>query len=112
LAANSAIKEANGEAEAIRLTGEAKASAYKAGVTALGSQAYTILQLMQVIGDRRVRVVPDVSVSSNNGGGGLLDGLMAMLLKNQLQQPTSIDSNSSEPEKVMETKSMEKSDRI
>jgi uncharacterized membrane protein YqiK len=113
LAANSKIKEANGEAEAIRLTGEAKASAYKAGVTALGSQAYTILQLMQVIGDRRVRVVPDVSVSSSNGGGGLLDGLMAMLLKNQLQQPslTDTDTTNSEPEKVMATKPMGKDDR-
>jgi uncharacterized membrane protein YqiK len=113
LAANSKIKEANGEAEAIRLTGEAKASAYKAGVTALGSQAYTILQLMQVIGDRRVRVVPDVSVSSSNGGGGLLDGLMAMLLKNQLQQPslTDTDTTNDEPEKVMATKPMGKDDR-
>ncbi|WP_019502786.1 SPFH domain-containing protein [Pseudanabaena sp. PCC 6802] len=87
LAASSKIKEANGEAEAIRLTGEAKAAAYKAGVTALGSQAYTVLQLMQVIGDRQVRVVPDVSVSGSANGGGLLDGLLAMLLKNQLQQP-------------------------
>jgi uncharacterized membrane protein YqiK len=87
LAANSKVKEANGEAEAIRLTGEAKASAYKAGVIALGPQAYTVLQLMQVIGDRQVRVVPDVAVSGNNGGGGLLDGLLAMLLKNQLMHP-------------------------
>jgi uncharacterized membrane protein YqiK len=103
LAANSKIKEANGEAEAIRLTGEAKATAYKAGVTALGSQAYTVLQLMQVIGDRHVRVVPDVSVSSNNGGG-LLDGLMAMLLKNQLQQPNTNVKDNSEAERLLATK--------
>jgi hypothetical protein len=68
---------------------------------------------MQVIGDRRVRVVPDVSVSSSNGGGGLLDGLMAMLLKNQLQQPslTDTDTTNDEPEKVMATKPMGKDDR-
>jgi uncharacterized membrane protein YqiK len=104
LSANSKIKEANGEAESIRLTGEAKASAYKAGVMALGSQAYTVLQLMQVIGDRHVRVVPDVSVSSSAGGGGLLDGLLAMLLKNQLSQPNLTSLDNAEEEKVMETK--------
>lgn len=36
----------NGEAEAIRATGDAKAEAYRAGLGALGSNAYTILQIM------------------------------------------------------------------
>lgn len=78
------INQANGEAESIRLNGEAKADAYHAGVNALGSHSYTALQLMQVIGDRNVRVVPDVAVSGNNGSG-LLDGMMGMLLWNQTQ---------------------------
>jgi len=82
LQAAAAIEKANGEAESIRLTGEAKADAYKAGVNALGSQSYTALQLMQVIGDRQVRVVPDVAVSGNNGSG-LLDAMMGMFLWNQ-----------------------------
>lgn len=76
------VKQANGEAEAIRVTGQAKADAYQAGVHSLGAQAYTALQLMQVIGDRKVRVVPDVSVSGS-GSSGLLDGLMSMMLWNQ-----------------------------
>jgi uncharacterized membrane protein YqiK len=83
LAANARVKEANGEAEAIRVTGQAKAEAYHAGVIALGSQGYTALQMMQVIGDRNVRVVPDVSVSGSSGGG-LMDGLLAMLVHNQI----------------------------
>jgi uncharacterized membrane protein YqiK len=82
LQANAAVEKANGEAESIRLTGEAKAAAYEAGVNALGSQAYTALQLMQVIGDRQVRVVPDVAVSGSNSAG-LLDAMMGMLLWNQ-----------------------------
>lgn len=81
LHAAAAIEQANGEAESIRLTGEAKADAYHAGVNALGPQSYTALQLMQVIGDRQVRVVPDVAVSGNNGSG-LLDAMMGMLLWN------------------------------
>lgn len=82
LQADAAVEQANGEAESIRLTGDAKADAYQAGVSALGPQAYTALQLMQVIGDRQVRVVPDVAVSGSNGSG-LLDAMMGMLLWNQ-----------------------------
>ena len=87
LQANARVKEAGGEAEAIRVTGEARADAYRAGVEALGAQSYTALQLMQIVGDRHVRVVPDVSVSGNStGGAGLVDGLLGMLLWNQATQ--------------------------
>lgn len=75
---------ASGEAEGIRATGNAKAETYRAGVEALGSQGYTAMQLMQIIGDRNVRLIPDVLVGGNNGNGnGLVDGLLAMLLWNQ-----------------------------
>lgn len=83
LKAKAQIKEATGEAESIRVTGNAKAEAYHAGVVALGSQGYTALQLMQIIGDRNVRVVPDVAVSGNGSGAGLVDGLLGMMLWNQ-----------------------------
>ncbi|OCQ91085.1 band 7 protein [Oscillatoriales cyanobacterium USR001] len=99
LQAAAAIEQANGEAESIRLTGEAKADAYKAGVNALGSQAYTALQLMQVIGDRQVRVVPDVAVSGNNGSG-LLDAMMGMFLWNQT--PTIEENGNSHPPTVLQ----------
>src|SRR4029453_11039421 len=61
-----------GEAEAIRATGTAKAEAYRAGVASLGPQSYATLQLIQVVGERNVRIVPDVSVSGEAGGGGLV----------------------------------------
>lgn len=94
LHATAKVNQANGEAEAIRVTGQAKADAYQAGVNALGAQSYTALQLMQVIGDRNVRVVPDVSVSSSKGAG-LVDGLMGMLLWNQTKGLPANGSNSS-----------------
>jgi uncharacterized membrane protein YqiK len=92
LRANAQVKQATGESESIRLRalgeseairsiGNAKADAYKAGVESLGSQGYTSLQLMQIVGDQKVKVVPDVAVSGNGGGGGLAEGLMAMLLR-------------------------------
>ena len=74
LQANAHIKQATGEAEATRLramgeaeairaTGQAKAEAYRAGVEALGAQGYTLMQLMQIVGERNVRIVPDVAVN-------------------------------------------------
>jgi uncharacterized membrane protein YqiK len=73
---------AHGEAEAIRATGQAKAEAYRAGVDALGAQSFTVMQLMQTVGERNVRIVPDVAVSGN-ANAGLVDGLLGMMLKQQ-----------------------------
>jgi uncharacterized membrane protein YqiK len=71
---------ASGEAEAIRATGTARADAYHAGVVALGQQGYTALQIMQIIGDRAVRIVPDVAVSGATTGTGLTEGLLGLLM--------------------------------
>jgi len=69
------------EAESIRATGEAKAAAYRGGVQALGAQTYAALQIVQTIGDRGVRIVPDVSVSGSGGAAGIAEGLTALLLR-------------------------------
>lgn len=75
-----------GEAEAIRTTGTAKAQAYRAGVEALGPENYAALQLMQIVGDKTVRIVPDVSVTGANGAtGGLMDALLGGMLKNKVE---------------------------
>ncbi|HEY9801701.1 MAG TPA: flotillin family protein [Leptolyngbyaceae cyanobacterium] len=95
LKAQAQIKQANGEAEAtklkamaeaegIRATGNAKAETYRTGVDALGTQGYTAMQLMQIIGDRNVRLIPDILVGGSNGStNGLVDGLLSMILWNQ-----------------------------
>lgn len=79
--AESTRLRASGDADAIRATGNAKAEAYRVGVESLGPQNYALLQLMQIIGERQVRVVPDVAVSGAQGATGLLDALMAMMVK-------------------------------
>ena len=81
--AESTRLRAHGEAEAIRATGQAKAEAYRAGVESLGAQPYTVMQLMQIVGDRNVRIVPDVAVSGTNANPGLVDGLLGLMLRNQ-----------------------------
>ena len=100
LKSQAAIKEANGEAEAtklkaiaeaegIRATGNAKAETYRTGVQALGLQGYTAMQLMQIVGDRSVRIIPDIIVGGNNGSNnGLADGLLSMILLNQTNSKT------------------------
>lgn len=96
LKAKASVKEAHGDAEATKLralgeaqaiqaTGQAKAKAYLAGVEALGMQGYTAVQLMQIVGERQVRVVPDVSVSGGSGSG-MVDGLMGLLLRNEVKE--------------------------
>jgi uncharacterized membrane protein YqiK len=76
-----------GESEAIRATGAAKAEAYRAGVEAIGPQGYTTLQLMQIVGERGVRIVPDVSVTGANAGNGLVDGLLGLMVREQAVKP-------------------------
>lgn len=103
LKAQASIKEAKGdaeatrlkalgEAEAIRNTGKARAEAYQAGVESLGIQGYTALQLMQIVGERQVRIVPDVSVSGSEGGG-LVDSLLGVTLRNQVQSGQLLKEN-------------------
>lgn len=82
-AAEATRLQALGEAEAIRAVGNAKAEAHRAGVQALGTQGYTALQLMQIVGDRNVRVVPDVAVNGSGGSTGLVEGVLGMMLRSQ-----------------------------
>ncbi len=81
--AESTRLRALGEAEAIRATGRAKAEAYRVGVEALGAQGYTVMQLMQIVGERNVRIVPDVAVSGASSNPGMVDGLLGLMLRTQ-----------------------------
>src|SRR5256885_7165329 len=94
LHANASVKQATGEAESVRLraigeagairaTGQAKAEAYRAGVESLGTQGYTLMQLMQIVGERNVRIVPDVAVNGQNANSGLVDGMLGIMLRQQ-----------------------------
>jgi uncharacterized membrane protein YqiK len=105
LQANAHIKQSKGEAEAIRLkalgeaeairaTGAAKAEAYRVGVESIGSNGYTLMQLMQIVGERNVRIVPDVNVSGANAGNGLVDGMLGIMLKNQTNGHAKVDAKS------------------
>jgi uncharacterized membrane protein YqiK len=104
LKANASVKQASGDAEstrlraigeseAIRATGKAKAEAYRAGVESLGAQGYTVMQLMQIVGERNVRIVPDVAVNGASGNTGLVDGLLGVMLRSQNNGHTAPEKN-------------------
>ena len=67
--------------------GQAKADAYQAGVTSLGSDVYGMLQAFQIIADKNLRVVPDVLVNGGANNNGILDALMAMMTKQRPALP-------------------------
>ena len=41
------------------------------------------MQLMQIVGDRNVRIVPDVAVTGATSSTGLVDGLLGVMLRSQ-----------------------------
>jgi uncharacterized membrane protein YqiK len=84
--AESAKLRAGGEAEAIRATGKAKAEAYRAGVESLGGSNYTLMQVAQTLADKNIRLVPDVSVTGAQGGGGLVDTMLALLVREKAEK--------------------------
>ena len=100
LDANSQVKQATGEAEAIRLRaageadatramGEANAEAYRVGADALGTDSFATLQIMRSISDGKVKVTPDVYVGGA-GETGLIQAFLAKLLNggNNSAKPT------------------------
>ncbi len=77
------------QAQALKATGEAKALAYKEGVAALGAQAFTSVELAETLAKHHVKLVPDIAVGGDGGGGatGLATALVARLLPAPLTQP-------------------------
>src|SRR5262245_44390187 len=78
----------NGEADAsaIRAVGAAKAEAYKQGIEAVGSGGYTAMQLASILGENKVKLVPDIAVSSDGGGNGLVTAVLARMLSQEGQE--------------------------
>jgi uncharacterized membrane protein YqiK len=71
----------NGEAEAAatRAVGSAKADAYRQGIEAVGAGGYTAMQLASILGEHKVKLVPDIAVSGD-GNGGLVTALLGRVL--------------------------------
>jgi uncharacterized membrane protein YqiK len=70
------------EAEATKAIGQAKAEAYRVGVAAMGSEAFTAVQIATILGEHNVKLVPDIAVGGGEGGSGALaTAMLAKMLK-------------------------------
>jgi uncharacterized membrane protein YqiK len=77
------------EAEKVRLMGEAQGVAYREQVSALGAQGVALVETLKVIGEKNVRITPDVMASggSGDGAGGIGTLLLLNLFKDRLSLP-------------------------
>jgi len=77
------------EAEKVRLMGEAQGVAYHEQVNALGAQGVALVETLKVIGEKNVRITPDVLASGGNGeGAGSLGTLLLLnLFRDRLNFP-------------------------
>lgn len=73
----------DGEARATEAIGMAKAKVYAESVKALGQETYGHIQIMSIIGDKNVKVTPDMVVSGAGGDstGLLMQGLLAQAMR-------------------------------
>jgi uncharacterized membrane protein YqiK len=70
------------EAQATLAVGKAKAQAYQEGMQALGTDAYTSIQIAGILGENGVKLVPDIAVGGESGG--LAQVMVARLLSREL----------------------------
>ncbi len=77
------------EAEKMRLMGEAQGVAYREQVEALGANGVALVETLKVIGEKNVRITPDIMASgggNGDGGGGIGTLLLLNLFRDQMQK--------------------------
>ena len=82
------------EAEKVRLMGEAQGVAYHEQVNALGAHGVALVEVLKVIGEKGVRITPDILASGGGtdgagAGGGIGTLLLLNLFRNQMNLPAS-----------------------
>jgi uncharacterized membrane protein YqiK len=83
------LQTGRAEAEKVRLMGEAQGVAYHEQVNALGAQGVALVETLKVIGEKNVRITPDVLASggSGDGAGSLGTLLLLNLFRDRLNLP-------------------------
>lgn len=87
------------EATAIESVGRATAEAYKLQVEAMGADNFSNFKVVEAIGDKNVKVIPEILISGGNGDNGPISGLLGMELLNLVRKnkeeakPQSLNEN-------------------
>src|SRR5499427_959476 len=76
------LQTGKAEAEKVRLMGEAQGVAYREQVNALGPQGVALVEVLKVIGEKNVRITPDILASGGGAGGDGAGGIGTLLLLN------------------------------
>jgi len=82
------LETGKAQADVTKLQGEATAAAYEAQVKALGEDNVANVKVIEVIGEKGVKITPDVLVSgggSGDGAGGLATVLVGNLVRDSLK---------------------------
>jgi len=79
------------EAEKVRLMGEAQGVAYREQVNALGAQGVAVVETLKVIGEKNVRITPDILASGGGSGDG--GGIGTLLLLNLFRDQMKLSGN-------------------
>jgi uncharacterized membrane protein YqiK len=79
------------EAQKMQLIGEAQGVAYREQVNALGAQGVALIETLKVIGEKNVRITPDVMASGGNGNGD--GGIGSLLLLNLFRDQVNKNGN-------------------
>ena len=87
------------EAEKVRLMGEAQGVAYHEQVSALGTNGVALVETLRVIGEKGVRITPDVMASSGGNGDGA-GNLGTLLLLNLFRDQMKVNGNAENGNKV------------
>jgi uncharacterized membrane protein YqiK len=80
------------EAEKVRLMGEAQGVAYHEQVNALGAQGVALVETLKVIGEKNVRITPDILASGGNGSGDGGSGIGTLLLLSLFKDRLGLES--------------------
>ncbi|MEP6849310.1 MAG: SPFH domain-containing protein, partial [Acidobacteriota bacterium] len=91
------------EAEKMRLMGEAQGVAYNEQVKALGGANIAMIETLKVIGEKGVRITPDILASGGGGageGGGIGTLLLLNLFKEQMKQQNGSSSEATNGDKL------------
>ena len=78
----------NAEAEKTLALGKSNAESYRLQVEAMGGEQFTRLKVAEIIGREKIKVIPDILISGNNGNGegGSLQGLLGLRLMDELSK--------------------------
>jgi len=84
------------EAEKIMAIGKSTAEAYQLQVSAMGDDNFTKYKITEEIGKGKIKVIPDVLISGNNGTDGSMSGLLGLKLMEMMDTDKSKGTNKKE----------------